>query len=118
MKRWLMLAAMLVIVTGLSARGIVGPEIAGLMATAGNDELLPVNIILTAQADNPALEARCANLTKDQRWELVVGELKDLSARTQAPLLAVLNQFAARKQVSNTTPLWIINGIYCKATPR
>ena len=117
MKRWLILAAMLVAVTGLSARGIVGPEITGLMAQTGSNELLPINIILTAQVDNPALEARCANLTKDQRWELVVGELKNLSTRTQAPLLAVLNQFAARKQAANITPLWIINGIYCRATP-
>ena len=117
MKRWLILAVMLVAVTGLSARGIVGPEISGLMAQTGSNELLPVNIILNQQADNAALEARCANLTKEERWELVVGELKNLSARTQAPILATLSRFAAGKQVANITPLWIVNGIYCKANP-
>jgi hypothetical protein len=117
MKRWLVLAVLLLAVTSLSAKGVVGPELTGLLAKTGNREMLPVNIILTAQADNAALETRCVNLTKDQRWELVVGELKNLSARSQVPMLAVLDQFAAQGKVTSVTSLWIVNGIYCKATP-
>ncbi len=116
MKRWIVLALLLA-TAGLSAKALVGPDLTGRLALAGTSELLPVNIILNQQADNAALEARCANLTKEERWALVVNELKTLSARVQAPILDVLNRLAAEGKVTSITPLWIVNGIFCKANP-
>jgi subtilisin family serine protease len=117
MRKTLWLAVLLIAATSLSARGIVGPDLTSRLPQTRSNELLSVNIILAEQADNTALEARCKGLTKNERWALVVGELKDQAARTQAPILSALNGLAAQGKVSDITPLWIVNGIYCQANP-
>ena len=116
MRRSLSWVVILIAATGLGAKGLIGPDLTKLMAQAGNNDLIPVNIILTEQANTDALEARCANLDKEARWELVVNELKGLSARTQAGLLAELRTHEGQGKASDIQPLWIINGIHCHAT--
>ena len=120
MKKWTLLLLIAVGAPSLWARGVIGPDLQKLLATTGSNELIPVSIVLQQQIDNNLLEARCKGLRKAQRWELAVGEMKNLSARTQQPLLNRLQSGVATGAVSGVKdiiPFWIVNAVYCRATP-
>ena len=93
------------------------PSLVQVLNTAAPAQRIPVTIVLKQQADNAALERACVGLTKEQRWAYVVGGLKRLSNVTQRDLLSSLASQEASGQVSGVNPLWIVNEVYCEATP-
>jgi subtilisin family serine protease len=103
-------------VSGVQA-GLIGPSLEGYLATAGPGQKLPVTIALRQQADNVALEKACAGMAKEARWAYVVSNLKRLSEVSQRDLLAYLASEERAGGVSKVTGFWIVNAVYCEATP-
>ncbi len=120
MKRGLWLSLALVVgafgVSGVRA-GMIGPSLQELVGKASPDQKLPVIIALKQQADNEALEKACAGKTKEERWAYVVAELKRLSNSTQRDLRSFLTGEERAGRVSKVNGLWIVNAVFCEATP-
>ncbi len=85
------------------------------MASSGPNELIRINIMMKEQADEPYLRGLCKGKSKSTRRALVISYLKEISERTQSDLLAYLKDRESQNEVSNITPLWIINAISCEA---
>jgi subtilisin family serine protease len=80
------------------------------------NETFRVIIEMAEQYDNPNLERGTALMTRAQRREFVVNELKRFSEGSQADVMAFLNERATRNQVNVLHRFWIFNGICCEAT--
>ncbi len=85
------------------------------LETAGPDEAVPALVILREQVDWQALQPQLSSLSRRARHERVVLLSKETAARTQAPLLAYLEQEEGR--VRRVTPFWAANVIGVQATP-
>lgn len=103
-------------VSGAQA-GMFGPSLQERLSKASPAQKLPVIIALKEQADNTALERACAGMTKEERWAYVVSELKWLSETTQRDLLSYLAREEGAGKVSKVRRFWIVNAIFCEATP-
>jgi hypothetical protein len=115
---WLFLALVVgaLWVSGAQA-GMIGPSLQEQINKASPDQKLPVIIALKQQADNEALEKACAGMTKEKRWAYVVSELKQLTETTQRDLLSFLASVERAGKVTKVNRFWIVNTVYCEATP-
>ncbi|MEO0079587.1 MAG: S8 family serine peptidase [candidate division WOR-3 bacterium] len=108
-----LLVLMVLVATGL---GIITPELERHMATAGNNRL-PVHIVLKEQFDKELLNSLVSDLPKAERRVAVAQILQEFSRREQTGLLAYLQEQEALGAVADIRPLWIVNAVYCEATP-
>jgi len=87
------------------------------MQLRNQEELIRVNIILTAQYDQLELRSNAAIYrSKEEKRSFVVNELKRHSKETQQEVMSYLEHFAQNESVSDITSFWIFNGITCYAT--
>jgi subtilisin family serine protease len=80
------------------------------------NETFRVIIEMTEQYNNPNLERGTALMTRAQRRDYVVNELKLFSESTQADIVTFLNEQGTRGQVNVLHRFWIFNGLCCEAT--
>lgn len=109
----------------LSARGIafLSPEVGrGIdshlrekLTGMPGDEMLRITLVLERQADIPALLARSRSLTAGERHAVIVNALMEVAMDTQAPVLAALEELAARGAVKSYKDLWITNVVEATA---
>ncbi len=97
--------------------GLISPQLEEHMRSATAGQRLMVNIVLKEQFDAEYLNRLVDGMPKPQRRMAVARILQDFSSRKQAGLLKYLRQQEALGSVANVTPLWIINAMYCEATP-
>jgi len=109
------LALILVLVT--AGFGMISPELAKHMATATAGQRLPVHIVLRNQFDSRLLNSLVDGLPRAQRRVEVARILSGFSAAEQAGLLAYLETQVVAGAVADVRPLWIVNAVYCEATP-
>jgi serine protease AprX len=109
----------IVVVLALAAvgYGMVTPELERHMATAQSDQRLPVHIVLREQFDAGLLNRLVDGMPRAQRRVEVARILEDFSAGQQKALLAWLEAEQAQGRVADVRPLWIVNAVYCEATP-
>jgi subtilisin family serine protease len=105
-------AAFVALLAGV-ALGCLSPELDARLARSAPDELLPVHVVLGSQFDPGVLNSLVEGMPRQQRRFEVARILKEFSAREQADLLGLLACHRAR----NVIPLWIVNAVYCEATP-
>jgi subtilisin family serine protease len=105
------------IAAGAAYAGVVSPDLAHHLATAGREQLLPVHIVLNEQFDSRLLNSLVDGMPRPARRVEVARILQDFSAREQAGLLQFLAGEAAQGRCHNVSSLWIINAVYCEATP-
>lgn len=79
-------------------------------------ERFRVIIEMAEQYDNPNLERGTAMMTRAQRRDYVVDELKRFSERSQAEVVGYLAAQGTRGQVNVLHRFWIFNGLCCEAT--
>ncbi len=114
MKRTVIVLTLALLAVGY---GIVTPELERHMATAQGDQRLPVHIVLTEQFDKQLLNSLVEGMPRAVRRVEVARILKAFSAEQQAGLLAWLAGEEEQGRVADVRPLWILNAVYCEATP-
>ncbi|MEO0078909.1 MAG: hypothetical protein ABIK86_07940, partial [candidate division WOR-3 bacterium] len=102
-------------VIALASAGLIEPALKEQMARVDGSERLGVLIALKRQLDGENIIRTIKN--KQQRWETTVNALKEIAALDQAGLLSELRSFEASGKVAEIRPLWIVNAVYCEATP-
>ena len=95
----------------------IDPELQELMHQSRDaSERFRVIVEMTEQYNNPNLERGTAMMTRAQRREYVVNELKRFSEQSQAEMVRYLGQQSTRGQVNVLHRFWIFNGVCCEAT--
>lgn len=96
----------------------ITPNLQERLSKSESDEKIRINIRLADQYDSELLSAKTAGVTsRDERREIVTGELKTFSKNSQKDVMAFLSGQEKSLQVENIMPLWIVNVINCYATP-
>ena len=111
MRRWMV---WLVLVVATASAGVIEPALQGQLARLDGSTKFGVMVVLNEQLDNRAIVT--AARTKQDRWEMTVNALEEMSSRTQAGLLAQLRSGEARGKVADIQPMWIVNAVYFEAT--
>lgn len=101
----------------VQGRALIDPQLEQVMARTQGDEQIEVLIVMKEQSDEDYLRALVADLPRREQRYPVVAYLKQLSQRTQTPLINKLATGVNSNKVSDIQSLWIINAVYCKATP-
>ncbi len=114
MKR---VAVLLVLVLVVFSFALISPELERRLAVAEAGGRLPVQVVLKRQFDSGLLNSLVDGLPRAQRRVAVARILQEFSGREQADLLAFLEGYVAGGEVADIRPLWIINAVYCEATP-
>jgi subtilisin family serine protease len=97
--------------------GRVAPELQQVLQTAGEEERIPVLIILRDQADLNALRAETRGMPSWQRRAVAKRALRSLSAAAQGDVLRNLAEARARGRATKENPFWILNAVRAQATP-
>jgi subtilisin family serine protease len=105
----------LMLAVAFASAGLLAPALQEKMAQVDGQEQIGVIIALNEQLDAEHIIQTIKN--KQERWETTVGSLKTMASSTQAGLLGALRSYEAAGKVSDIQPMWIVNAVYCKATP-
>ena len=105
----------LMLAVTVASAGLLGPALQQKMVQVNGREQVGVIIALNQQLDAEHIIKTIKN--KQERWETTVSLLKAMASSTQAGLLSALRAGEARGEVSDIQPFWIVNAVYCKATP-
>ncbi|MFG0244005.1 MAG: S8 family serine peptidase [Phycisphaerales bacterium JB054] len=87
-----------------------------VLADAQQGELVPVTIIMAEQAEAFELTALRA-MSKEDRRQFVINELKQVAGATQGGVLDLLSQAQQNGQADQISPLWISNVIAARVSP-
>ncbi len=104
---------MILISMSLSAATITD-QLLEAMKSADKTDLLQINIRMTDQYDVQELYQATRGMTKAQKRDYVVSELKAFASYHQSGLMSQLKSTTSR--VSDINALWITNVINCRAT--
>ena len=110
-----LLASFLMLPTGGAADAGVPaglrPPLDGVLTAAGENELVPVSVVLKDQADGAELRRARLGVAPLAARRAVVDRLKAQAARSQALILERLRELETRGLVARIRPLWIGNVI-------
>lgn len=117
MKKLLFLFfAMLLCVSGF-AQAVIDPVLGEEMNRRNDAEQIKVIVIMKSQYDRTQLNRRADYfVTRAERREFVVNELKDFAASTQYDLRRSLTEMERNGLVTEPTVLWMANALYFDAT--
>ena len=117
MKKLLfLLFAMLLCVSGF-AQAVIDPVLGEEMNRRNDAEQIKVIVIMKSQYDRTQLNRRADYfVTRAERREFVVNELKDFAASTQYDLRRSLTEMERNGLVTEPTVLWMANALYFDAT--
>jgi subtilisin family serine protease len=115
-KLVLLLLAVLLCVNGF-AQTIIDPLLSEEMSRRNDDEQMTVIVIMKSQYDRAQLNRRADHfVTRAERREFVVNELKDYTAASQYDLRRTLAEMERNGMVTEPTILWMANALYFDAT--
>lgn len=96
----------------VTATAQITQSVQTLLASAGNEQRIPVIVVLRQQADLGSVNAR----SRASRLQQVVQRLQTQAELTQPRLRALLRTRQSEGQVTAFQPLWIINGVALTAS--
>ena len=99
------------------AFGLLSPDLEKVISKARSTDLIPVDIVFKEQANAREIELQVKGLPRPERRVKVAKILKEFSRSRQKELLAFLREAEKQNKVKKIKPFWIINAIYCEATP-
>ncbi|MCX6843759.1 MAG: S8 family serine peptidase [candidate division WOR-3 bacterium] len=105
----------LMLAAAAASAGLLEPALQERMTQKDGREQIGVMIALAEQFDGAQVIRTVKN--KQERWETTVNGLQTLATSTQAGLLSELAAYEADGKVSDIQSFWIVNAVYCKATP-
>lgn len=95
---------------------VITDDLVVYMSQTAENELIPINIILSEKYPTADLFRQTANFTKKEKREYVIRELKMFSEKSQKSLHGFLTTKSANNNVELGHSFWITNVISCKAT--
>ena len=99
------------------AQAVIDPLLSEEMARRSDDEQLKVVVIMKSKYDRAQLNRRADYfVTRAERREFVVNELKEFAAASQYDLRHSLSEMERNGMVSSPTVLWMANALYFDAT--
>ena len=99
------------------AQTVIDPLLGEEMSRRNEDEKIAVIVIMKSQYDRMQLNRRADYfVTRAERREFVVNELKAFSEATQYDLKHALSEMEYRGMVTSPTVLWMANALYFDAT--
>jgi len=104
---------MLVLVLAGASFGLISPSLQEHLTRAQAGQKLPVQIVLKEQFDKDVLNRLVDGMPRAQRRVEVARILQEFSAKQQAGVLGYL----ATTNVQNVESFWVLNAVYCEATP-
>ena len=117
MKKLLSLFLMAIFCMAGYAQAVIDPLLSEEMGRRNDDEQIKVIVIMKSQYDRAQLNRRADGyVTKAERREFVVNELKEFAAAAQYDLRQSLVEMERNGMVSSPTVLWIANALYFDAT--
>ncbi|MEO0085475.1 MAG: S8 family serine peptidase [candidate division WOR-3 bacterium] len=114
MKRLVLVLGVLLVAAGY---GVVTPDLERHLAVAEAGQRLPVHVVLRQQFDTRLLNSLVDGLPKVERRVAVARILGEYSREQQAGILEYLSSQVATGAVVDVRSLWIVNAVYCEATP-
>ncbi|MFO7676667.1 MAG: S8 family serine peptidase, partial [bacterium] len=93
----------------------IEPLLLDQMALLESGEQIEVLVVLTEQLDGEGIIRTIKD--KEERWRHTVTSAKALAERSQAGLLAELEGHQRAGRVGQIIPFWLVNAVYCEATP-
>ena len=95
----------------------IDPELQELIHQSRDaNERFRIIVEMEEQYDNPNLERGTVMMTRAQRRDYVVNELKRFSEHSQTEVVGFLTNQSTRGQVNVLHRFWIFNGVCCEAT--
>ncbi len=117
MKKLLSLFLMAIFCMAGYAQAVIDPLLSEEMGRRNDDEQIKVIVLMKSQYDRTQLNRRADwYVTKAERREFVVNELKEFTAASQYDLRHALSEMERNGMVSSPTVLWIANALYFDAT--
>ncbi|MFO7676416.1 MAG: S8 family serine peptidase, partial [bacterium] len=113
MSRWT--AVLLFVFAAAAIAAPIEPLLLEQMGEAKAEEQLGVMIVLAEQLDGESIIKNIKS--KQERRQVTLSSLRALTERTQAGLLDELRGWEKLGLVSNVIPFWLVNAVYCEATP-
>ena len=99
------------------AQAIIDPLLSEEMSRRNDDEQIKVIVIMKSQYDRAQLNHRAAYfVTRAERREFVVNELKAFADASQYDLRRTLNDMESSGMVTAPNVLWMANALYFDAT--
>ena len=100
------------------AQSIIEPELQAVLDKADKNasETISINIIFKSQLDVEELNLRTNNLSKNEKRQHVISELKNFSEKTQHEVISTIKAEESRGEVSNIISHWLSNSITCNAS--
>lgn len=112
MKKYLLITIAIIIFNNIFAQNInvIEPELQEIL-NQKSDELISVNIIFKTQMNSFDLPR---NISKDERRDFVIGELKHFSEKEQSDVMAILKSEERNDKAAKIRNHWLVNAINCE----
>lgn len=112
MKKYLLITIAIIIFNNIFAQNInvIEPELQEIL-NQKSDELISVNIIFKSQMNSFDLPR---NISKDERKDFIIGELKHFSEKEQSDVMAILKSEERNDKVAKIRNHWLVNAINCE----
>ncbi len=106
----------LLVIACMAVAGSIEPELVGLMHSSTDTDLIPVFVVVHGQVDGNWINSATMGMDRAERQQFAVSALKEMAQVSQQGVLEQLKIYNA-DNVTDITPLWLANSIYCQATP-
>ena len=112
MKKYLLITIAIIIFNNIFAQNInvIEPELQEIL-NQKSDELISVNIIFKSQMNSFDLPR---NISKDERRDFIIGELKHFSEKEQSDVMAILRSEERNDKAAKIRNHWLVNAINCE----
>ncbi|MBU1010116.1 MAG: S8 family serine peptidase [Bacteroidetes bacterium] len=117
MKKILITLIFAVILSSQSFNQNITQQLQDSISNSGTMDLIPISIRLASEFEFDTVYPMLRQMSRHQRREFVVNELKAFANQQQQPLMNILDSLADSNQVSEISPYWIINMVCCNASP-
>jgi len=95
----------------------ITPQLSEELSRTSSESFIRINIVMKEQINSDILYSNVQSLSKANRRQFVINELKYFAQNTQGDILNQLSTLENTGQVKDVTSLWITNVINCFATP-
>ena len=119
MKKIVILFLFCILITSLFAGtdNVITQDLMEKLQLTDNNDLIKINIVLEEQYDSYELYRATQSLSKIEKRQYVINELKTYSINKQADIIQELQEYNKSNTVDKINPLWISNVINCYAIP-
>ena len=95
----------------------ITPQLSEELSRSNSESFIRINVVMKAQFDTQVLFSQVRGMTKSNRRQFVISELKYFSRNTQEDILSQISTLKESDKIKDVTALWIANVINCYATP-